>query len=278
MNTSSTLPLQRSRGASSRPLRAGPAVWRRLWEAEPRLVVFAALMLAAMLPAALALGLDDRLLRGVSVWVKPLKFMLASAVLALTTAWFAHHLQAAARRGRALRALAWTLIGSATFEVAYITLQAALGQASHYNVGDAFHGVMYTLMGLFALSLTATQPWLAWLLWRHGDHSLPPAYRLALLLGLGLTFVLGAGAAIPLASLQPPAGVGLPVVCWSLTGGDLRVAHFIGVHAGQALPLAGWALVVARVRWARTGVWLATALWTAAWALALGLALHARLA
>jgi hypothetical protein len=56
------------------------------------------------------------------------------------------------------------------------------------------------------------------------------------------------------------------------------VAHFIGVHAGQALPLAGWALVVARVRWARTGVWLATALWTAAWALALGLALHARLA
>ena len=278
MNTIPTLPLLRERSALSRPPATTPSVWRRLWHAEPRLMLFAVLMAAAMLPAALALGLDDRLLRGVSVWVKPLKFMAASALLALTTAWFVQHLQGLARQGRALRALVWTLMASATFEVGYITLQAALGQASHYNLGDAFHGAMYTLMGLFALSLTATQPWLAWLLWRHGDRGLPPAYRLSVLLGLVLTFVLGAGAAIPLASLQPPAGPGLPLVGWSLNGGDLRVAHFIGIHAGQVLPLVGWALVVARARAATAGVWLAAALWTAAWAWAFTVALLARLA
>ncbi|MEN9629332.1 MAG: hypothetical protein RJA10_2559 [Pseudomonadota bacterium] len=268
--------------------RAGPAgvdtalrpIWHRMWQAEPRLMAFALLMLAAALPATAGLGLDDRLFRGVNVWVKPIKFMLASALLALTTAWFATHLQAAALRGRALRALSWTLIVSAGFEVLYITLQAALGQASHYNVGDAFHGLMYSLMGLFAMTLTATQPWLAWLLWRHGQPGLPPAYRLSVLLGLVLTFVLGAGAAIPLAQLQPPAGAGWPLVGWHLQGGDLRIAHFIGIHAGQVLPLLGAVLAArsARPGPAVAGVWLGTAAWTALWALALGHALLTRAA
>ena len=48
------------------------------------------------------------------------------------------------------------LIGSGSFEFLYILLQAALGEASHYNVGDLWHGAMYTLMGLGALLLTAT--------------------------------------------------------------------------------------------------------------------------
>ena len=250
--------------------------WRRLWQREPRLVAFAAGMLALMIPAAIGLALDERTLREVNVWVKPMKFMLSVALTALTTAWFAPLLPAAVRRGRAFGALVWTLIATGGFEVAYITVQAALGQASHYNVGDPFHAAMYTLMGIGAVLLTATQPWLAWLIWRHGRPGVAPAYRLAVLLGLVLTFVLGAGAGILLGGGAPAPGPGLPVLGWSQVAGDVRVAHFVGIHAGQALPLLGFVLARRQPRIAPAGVWLGSALWCGLFAAVLLQALAGR--
>ena len=37
-------------------------------------------------------------------------------------------------------------------------------------------------------------------------------------------------------------GAGLPFVNWSVTHGDLRVAHFFALHAVQLLPLTAWVL------------------------------------
>ena len=247
--------------------------WR---EREPRLFAFGLLMLALMVPAALALGLDDRTLRGVNVWVKPMKFMAAVSLLALTTAWFVGHLEARVRQGRWVRLLTVTLIASGGFEVAYITGQAALGQASHYNVGDAFHGLMYTLMGIGAMLLTSTQLLLGILVWRHGLRQLAPAYRLSVALGLVLTFVLGASVGAVLGGMQPPAGPGLPVLGWSTVAGDLRVAHFIGIHAGQVLPMLGAAIVWSRLPAARAMVTISALVWTAVWGLSFAAALAGR--
>jgi len=260
----------RSTWAALRPAQALCA----LWEREPRLAAFGMLMLALMVPALLGLAIDERTLRDVNVWVKPLKFIASVALLAFTTAWFIGHLPTVRRKTRAVRAIVWALIATGGFEVIYIFAQAALGQASHYNVGDAFHAAMYTLMGAGALTLTATQPALAWQLWKHGDPRLPPAYRLAVLLGLVLTFVLGATVGMLLGGMQPPAGAHLPVVGWSMTGGDLRVAHFIGIHAGQVLPIAGVAIVALRLPASRSLVWAASGAWTAAFLLTLVQALR----
>jgi hypothetical protein len=230
------------------PLQRGAAAiahaTREVFARERRLAAFGALLLVLLVPLAFGWAFDARELRGANVWIKPMKFALSIAVLALTTAWFIGHLLPARRRGRAVGRIVWLLIGAGSFEFGYITLQAALGAGSHYNVGDALHGLMYTLMGIGALALTATQPMLAWQLARHADAARRPALvRQAVVWGLTLTFVLGAGAGIALSALQPPDAGGaasLPVLGWPLAGGDLRPAHFIGIHAGQVLPLAGW--------------------------------------
>lgn len=244
------------------------ATWpAELLARERRLTLFAAVLLALLVPMALAAGLDTRTLRGVDVWIKPMKFALSIALLSLTTTWFAGHLPAPQRSGRGMRWIVRLVIGAGGFEFVYIALQAALGQASHYNVGDVFHTAMYALMGIGAMLLTATQPMLAWLLYRHPDRTQPVAYRRAVLIGLVLTFVLGAGVGTVLAGLQPPGGgPTVPLFGWSLAGGDLRPAHFVGIHAEQVLPVIGFALSSVYGRAAGKGVWLATLAYLGAFA------------
>jgi hypothetical protein len=137
--------------------------------------------------------------------------------------------------------------------------------------------VLYGLMGLGATALTATQPALAWLLLRHADPRRAPAYRLAVLIGLVLTFVLGASVGGLLSGLQPPETAALPVIGWSLAGGDLRPAHFLGIHAQQALPLLGLVVAGVKARSASRTVWTATAAYVLLFAAALAWGLVGRL-
>lgn len=243
--------------------------WAEALRRETTLTLFALFMALAMLPTVVALGLDDRMLRDVSIWVKPLKFMASISLFSLSTAWFVGLLPEAQRARGALRLVVWTIVFAGTAEVGYISVQAALGQASHYNTSSLFHKVAYQLMGVGALSLMLTQLVLAWLIARHGASHLNPAWRDAVVLGLVMTFVLGVGAAGPLASAQPPVGAGLPVLGWHLGGGDLRPAHFIGSHAQQFIPLVGWLLLLAWPARARLALWAVAAAYTGVWLLAL---------
>jgi hypothetical protein len=213
---------------------------------QPLLAAFAGLMLALMLPTVLLLALDDRTWREVAIWAKPLKFMASTALFAVTTAWFVGLLPEPLRRSPAVRGLAWTVVLTATFEVGYISLQAALGAGSHHNVGDRLHATLFMLMAAAAVMLTATQVVLAWLIARH-SATRESVFARAVVLGLVSTFVLAILSGFLLGGQQPPAGVGLPGVGWHIGGPDARPAHFLGVHAQQFLPMAGWALQRSRV-------------------------------
>jgi len=256
-------------------LRAMPAArrgWRELLRRQRALALFGAVLLAAMLPAAIAAMVDPRTLGGVDVWAKPLKFMASIGLYAWTLAWLIGELPAGRRRTPLLRATVWTVLATGLFEAVYITWQGALGQASHFNADTPFHALMFNLMGLAALLFTGTALPVAHQLWRHAA-GMAPAYRLGAVLGLLLTFIAGAGVGIAISlhggPLVGPAGPSLPLTGWSTTGGDLRVAHFLGVHAQQALPCLGWWLA----RRGGRGALAAMALGAAAYAGLVGLAL-----
>jgi hypothetical protein len=213
-----------------------------------------ALLLMALATMAL-IAIDARQFQGVSVWLKPFKFQLSTGVYLLTLALFMGWLPAQAQRARSARYVVWAAVIAGLFEVAYITWQGGQGLASHFNTQTPFLATMYTLMGVGAVVLASASLVLGVLIARTGTYGLPLALKLAVVLGLVLTFVIGTGFGGYLSAQRAGHWVGgvlsdsggLPLVKWSRSGGDLRVAHFFGIHAMHFIPAFAVALGLARV-------------------------------
>lgn len=252
-----------------------------LRERQPALaaVGFAYLALFAV-TAALPL-FDGRMLDGVSVWAKPAKFFLSSGVFMLTSAWFFGYVRPERRRAPRLVWSVRVLIAAAVFELAYISLQAARGEPSHFNRSDLTHYALYGLMGAAALAMLASKIPLALEIQRRPVAGLNPTLKLAVVLGIWLTVALGALSGVYMSqqygsghTVGAVGGAGA-LFGWNRAGGDLRVAHFFGMHGEQILPLvAVAATAVFGALWARRLVIVAgvaiAALTVAVFAQALG--------
>jgi len=206
-------------------------------------MVYGALMwLACGLTYMVSLS-DARTLREVGIWIKPMKFMAATAVFAWTTVWVTQLVNTAVTHGQAYKRISLLLFVTSLFEVVYITYQASHGAASHYNTSDPWHAFMFGLMAVAAVGLTASQGWLAWEIWKTRRTNRLTVTSWGAIIGLMLTFVLSTVSGFMLGGNQPPAGPGLPVVGWHLHH-DIRPSHFLGVHAQQLIPL--WGIFVDR--------------------------------
>jgi len=241
---------------------------------QPHLARFGWAMLVLTLACLVAMALDPRTLNGVSVWVKPAKFAASFVAWSWTLAWGWGVLAPAAREGIAVRVVLWGTLGAAGFEQGWITLRAALGQPSHF-ADDRLGGFMYSLMGVGAVTLVALAAALGLLVLLRGDPAQPRPWRLAAGLGLVIGGVLGgiSGASISVLGTPKLGGTASDVAnlapfFWSRDGGDLRVAHFLSVHAMQVLPLLALLGAGTRIVWAGALGW--TALSVAAYLLALG--------
>jgi hypothetical protein len=196
--------------------------------------------------ALLALGLlplDHRLVTGALAWLKPLKFSLSIVAYAWTLAWLLASLPAPARR--AVRLISWGVAVSMLVEQAVIFTQAARGTTSHYNASSALNGALFGLMGVFILVNTVLTIWALYLVWRYRPAG-TASYVWGVRLGM-LVFLVGSVLGGYMIGHQghtvgaPDGGPGLPGLGWSTRAGDVRIAHFLGMHALQALPLLGWA-------------------------------------
>lgn len=260
---SATLPLPTAALAAFLPV----TTWLRvLHRANPVLAWAGWLHVALLLLALVLLTFDHRLVTGLPVWVKPLKFALSGLLYLWTLGWLLADLPAPA--SGAVRLVSAAAALSMVVEMACIYTQAARGTTSHYNGATGFDGLVFGLMGVFILVNTLATIWAVYLVWHYQPHG-PAGYVWGVRLGL-LVFLVGSvlgGVMIRLGQHTvgaPDGGPGLPGLGWSTRAGDLRLAHFLGMHALQALPLLGWALSHWQPRHAGLLTWLGAAVYVAA--------------
>jgi hypothetical protein len=234
------------------------SVLRRLWEMDRPLTAVGLAMLPLLAMTIVALVLDPRQIGGAPAWMKPAKFAASIAIYTLTLAWIFTYLP---EWVKTRRVVSWVTAVVLVLEILIIDLQAWRGTTSHFNVGTPFDMILFSVMGLAIFTQTLTSVAVAIALWRRlfPDRALGWALRI----GMTVTIVgamtgglmtqptraqlddVRAGKRMTLSGAHtvgaPDGGPGLPGTGWSLEHGDLRVAHFVGLHAVQALALV-WAL------------------------------------
>ena len=118
---------------------------------------------------------------------------------------------------------------------------------SHFNDASVFDQAVFGLMGLGIALNTVLLAVLAVLLFVRYDRTLPRPYLWAVRLGVMLILAGSAEGAVMVVNgahsiAVADGGTGLPYVNWSTEGGDPRVAHAIGLHGVQVLPLFAFVL------------------------------------
>jgi hypothetical protein len=206
---------------------------------SPLLLWSSCLMLAGMTVCAALPVFDARLIAGVNVWEKPAKFFLSLLVQAITVAWA---LSLVPHRPRGVQTATWILVAASWMEMAYIVFRASRGEASHFNTATPIAVILYPIMGVGAVSIAASSAFIGWrILQQHSVSLMQNAAGIGLMLGAALGTIAGgylSGMQSHWIGGDMTDATGLPFFHWSTTGGDLRVSHFIGLHAAQFVPLA----------------------------------------
>lgn len=194
-------------------------------------------LLAALL-CLVFIRFTHRQVLGINAWYKPMKFFLATGIFVWSMAWYMQYLS----NSQAVVWYSWGLIGLFTFEDLYIAWQAARGQLSHFNLSTPVYTALYGLMAIAAVGISVWTAYIATLFFLLDIPDLPKAYLWGIRLGLLLFVVfsmqgLSMGSRLTHTIGGTDGSPGVPVVNWSRRYGDLRIAHFLGMHALQVLPL-----------------------------------------
>ncbi len=229
------------------------------WRRNPPLFALVAAMLVLFVVALVGLFVDPRIVTGAPAWMKPAKFAVSIAIYGATLLWLLRFIPA---RPRLVRAISWIALIGFAIEMALITMQVVRGTTSHFNQSTPFDAMVFRIMGGVIVGMWLLTLFVAILLFRR-DFAAPAivwGVRLGLiaaLLGMAVAFLMpqptpAQEELLDSAGYSPTVGAhavgvedggpGLPIVGWSTTGGDLRVAHSIGLHGMQAVPLIGWLL------------------------------------
>lgn len=238
----------------------------KIWRLNPPLTVLVLGMVAALIVFVIGIVIDPRVITGAPAWLKPAKFAISIAIYGATLLWL---LTFVTGRPRLVATISWLVALGVGIEMVLIATQAFRGTTSHFNVATAFDATVFAVMAGVIAGVWLLTALVAALLFRRKFAS--PAIVWGVRLGLLISLV---GMAIAFRMPRPTpqqetlmdsagsspiigahtvgledGGPGLPIFGWSTEGGDLRVAHFVGLHALQVLPILGWLLAMYAPAW-----------------------------
>ena len=203
--------------------------------------------------ALVGLLVDHREITGAPAWLKPAKFGASGAIYLFSLAFMARDIPPSRLLRIATQLIGWILV----YEIVVIDIQAARGTTSHFNADSALNAAIFASMGIGIATVWVMSMVLLRLYWKTpaADRSMATAMRLGLALnivGAGVGWTMTQPRPEQLAAIKhgvrpfiagqhtvgaPDGGAGMPLTRWSRDHGDLRVPHFLGMHALQLLPL-----------------------------------------
>lgn len=174
---------------------------------------------------------------GVNAYFKPFKFAFSTFLFAWAMAWYCYYLPSFN-----VGFFNWTVILLLGFEIVYIAIMASKGLTSHYNLSTPFYATMFSVMALAATLVTLYTAYVGFLFFTQSFPNLPNYYVWAIRLGIIIFvffsfegFAMGSKLSHTVGAINDNSN--WFIVGWSKTAGDLRVSHFIGMHALQVLPI-----------------------------------------
>jgi hypothetical protein len=204
----------------------------------------------------------DISVNGINAFIKPFKFYVSIGIFCWTMGWIMYYLQMPTKV-KIYNVMAVIVF---TYESFVITWQAANGRLSHFNTTTALYGMLFTFMGIAIVILTLWTGYIGYLFFKKREWNIPKPYLWGIRLGIISFMVFALEGGIMASALRhtvggDDGGKGLPVVNWSRRHGDLRIAHFLGMHTLQLFPLFGFFIA----RSSRTVIVFALIYWHLLW-------------
>ena len=182
---------------------------------------------------------------GISGWIKPFKFCLSITIMAWTMGYYMQFLNNQSQ----VNIYNWSLIVFLSIEIILIIYQAARGKISHFNQEDAAGAFIFIAMAFAITIFMLHTAFIAVLFFTQDKFVASEVLILAIQLSFIITVIFAFEGFAMGALLKHTVGAedgsaGLPIVNWSKNHGDLRVAHFFGMHALQLIPI--FSVLIAR--------------------------------
>lgn len=184
---------------------------------------------------------EEMTMLGVNLWLKPFKFYASVGIMILSIDWLMYYLNDQKKVNR----YSWIIVITMFFENGIIFTQAARQTTSHFNYSSTLNSVMFSLMGMLIIVFTIIMILICIAFFRQKQFSIAAPYLWGIRFGILFFIIFSLEGGMMIGLLKHTVGgvdggPGLPVVNWSNEHGDLRVAHFLGIHSLQVLPLFGY--------------------------------------